>query len=359
MRVSEGLLSTVVSSYVVTLLAAVVAGSLWTWSAIARRLRDARVVLPYEPRRDVPWEPVQILCVFFCGLMLPVLVVASARGAYLISEPIHVKEIDPRVYARITAGFALAELVAVGAGVLILVATAGARAKDLGLPTSFRTFIEDFYLGFVAFLAVIVPVYMVKFITTGVEARLWGQPSEHPLLKMLSQEWNWQTMAAASVAAVVAAPVFEEFSFRLVLQGWLEKLDHRLRRRSTPVENLDAMGSLTSSSPAFSPSSAASETSPSAETASPPAEAEPEIPCGGPSAARRWWSLPVLTSSALFAMMHVGTGLDPIPLFTLGLALGYVYQRTHRILPCMLLHALFNGFSLGIFLLLLPEGSSP
>jgi membrane protease YdiL (CAAX protease family) len=51
-------------------------------------------------------------------------------------------------------------------------------------------------------------------------------------------------------------------------------------------------------------------------------------------------------------MMHIGTGLDPIPLFVLGLALGYLYQRTHRILPCIVLHALFNGFSLGILWLM-------
>ena len=44
--------------------------------------------------------------------------------------------------------------------------------------------------------------------------------------------------------------------------------------------------------------------------------------------------------------MHLGTGLDPIPLFFLGAILGYLYNKTHRLLPCIVVHMLFNGFSL-------------
>ena len=35
-----------------------------------------------------------------------------------------------------------------------------------------------------------------------------------------------------------------------------------------------------------------------------------------------------------------------MPLFLLSLGLGYIYQRTGRILPCIIVHALVNGSSL-------------
>jgi membrane protease YdiL (CAAX protease family) len=56
--------------------------------------------------------------------------------------------------------------------------------------------------------------------------------------------------------------------------------------------------------------------------------------------------LPIGISSLLFAFAHIGYGPEPVPLLLLALVLGYVYQRTHRIVPCMVTHALFNGTSL-------------
>jgi membrane protease YdiL (CAAX protease family) len=41
--------------------------------------------------------------------------------------------------------------------------------------------------------------------------------------------------------------------------------------------------------------------------------------------------------------MHWGQGLAPIPLFCLGLALGYVYDRAGTILPCIVTHFLINA----------------
>jgi membrane protease YdiL (CAAX protease family) len=48
----------------------------------------------------------------------------------------------------------------------------------------------------------------------------------------------------------------------------------------------------------------------------------------------------------LFGLAHFGYGPEPISLFFLALALGYVYQRTHRILPCVITHSLFNLFTM-------------
>jgi membrane protease YdiL (CAAX protease family) len=62
-------------------------------------------------------------------------------------------------------------------------------------------------------------------------------------------------------------------------------------------------------------------------------------------------------SGTLFALAHMGQGVAPASLLPLGMALGYLYQRTHRILPSIVCHALFNGFSLLMLWLALAAGT--
>jgi len=56
--------------------------------------------------------------------------------------------------------------------------------------------------------------------------------------------------------------------------------------------------------------------------------------------------LPILLSSFLFGLAHFSHGVDPIPLFLFGIVLGYLYQRTHRLLPSIVAHMTFNAFSM-------------
>ena len=76
-----------------------------------------------------------------------------------------------------------------------------------------------------------------------------------------------------------------------------------------------------------------------------PAGAEPPAPgIGG-------WprgTVPIAISSTLFALLHLGHGFDPVPLWVLAVGLGLIYQRTHRILPCVVLHMVFNAFGLAM-----------
>ncbi len=61
-------------------------------------------------------------------------------------------------------------------------------------------------------------------------------------------------------------------------------------------------------------------------------------------------------SSALFALCHYGQGLAPISLFFLALVLGYLYQRTHRLWPSLVVHMLLNGGSIVILWLTVGSG---
>ena len=57
---------------------------------------------------------------------------------------------------------------------------------------------------------------------------------------------------------------------------------------------------------------------------------------------------PIVVSSVAFGLAHFGYGPEPVPLFFLALVLGFVYQRTHRIVPSIVTHALFNLFNMVI-----------
>lgn len=65
---------------------------------------------------------------------------------------------------------------------------------------------------------------------------------------------------------------------------------------------------------------------------------------------RRVWV--ILLAALLFAVMHVGVPWQAMPgLFVLGLVLGWLYERTGSLWPCVVAHAGFNAFNSGLVLL--------
>ena len=110
------------------------------------------------------------------------------------------------------------------------------------------------------------------------------------------------------------APFVEELLFRVALQGWLERV--QMLAQSDTIEP-----------PAATPEGAAM------------VEQQP-------TSSDRLMPWPIVISSLTFALAHLGNGPDPIPLFFLALALGYLYQRTHRLWPSLVVHATLNSCSL-------------
>jgi uncharacterized protein len=62
---------------------------------------------------------------------------------------------------------------------------------------------------------------------------------------------------------------------------------------------------------------------------------------------RRW---AFIGSSALFAVIHISL-VAVLPIFLLGLALAWIYQRTGNLLAPMAMHATVNGISVALALL--------
>jgi membrane protease YdiL (CAAX protease family) len=48
----------------------------------------------------------------------------------------------------------------------------------------------------------------------------------------------------------------------------------------------------------------------------------------------------------VFALLHWQHGPDWVPLTVLAAGMGYLYQRTHRLLPSLVVHTALNGASM-------------
>jgi membrane protease YdiL (CAAX protease family) len=59
---------------------------------------------------------------------------------------------------------------------------------------------------------------------------------------------------------------------------------------------------------------------------------------------RSW--VPIGISSIIFALLHMSHGPDWVALTLLAAGMGYVYQRTHSIIPSLTIHVCLNGLSM-------------
>ena len=268
----------------------------YVWGEVIRRRRAGQPIIEYAPRRPAPWSIVELAAAigaFFALTIAAVyLTVAPGDGKESVAEML-----NPR---SLLATAAASTLATAFAAVLVTLANR-ATPEDLGLSTV--NLAGDITLGAAAFAAIIGPVYMIQ--------ALLGllTDTRHPIIELLQQRREPIFFIAAGISAVVVAPIAEEFFFRVLLQGWLEKVWPRPSTLVIDVPPVD--GEMTT-----------------------PVEVTPPT-----------WG-PIIVSAAIFALAHLGHGPDPIPLFFLALVLGYLYARTHRIWPGLVLHLLINGCSL-------------
>ncbi len=317
-------------------LVGVVAGfSMLLW--IAGRLRQGRPVLPRQPRDPVPWGLAEVLLVAagYVGLLMAAHWVDRALFGPLSSAP--------------DAPAAKASLD---------VPPAGASVPPPTPPEGSRQ--------------------------PGVQA----QPQDrgdlnHPLIRLLRQRPHWTTLLAAIVVAVLIAPVVEEFLFRLVLQGWLESVETRLRRSMALGGKAEGVLPVLLVSAAFAALHY--------REAEPPAQAEAllrEFRCNAGASlatllfglaclrglsgatledlgirrgtigsdirlglgafltvAAPLYGLQIALSVVLPALVRRPIAPDPITLGLFAVVLGALYSRTHRIVPAIILHMALNATS--------------
>jgi membrane protease YdiL (CAAX protease family) len=292
----------------------------WIWAIV--RLARGLPLLPARPLRPVPWTGQDALAVFliylgFQFLGPPLLLAISGGGRP--SFPI-----GPAKTIVIST---------VVNGVFLLVAwkylakRSGATVADLGLePGRARREVVRGIVGGV----LITPVGLGMNLLA---QKLW-EPTGHVIEQWISKSSPPSTWALAAFMAVLVAPVLEEFLFRGVLLGALNRLAAGTGK-GRPGTGVD---------PEF-----AGDIHDPGTVASVPAATNS-------SAITVKLFLANAVVSLLFAAMHVTFWPTPIPLFFVSLGLGLVYQRTGSLIAPITMHACLNGVSTLLLLLSLLPG---
>jgi membrane protease YdiL (CAAX protease family) len=288
------------------------------WSLAFRRLARRQPVLVHHPRRPAPWGLIDLALAALLLTAFQMVNLLVLRYGYGIDAVKGWEHLASRDLALVTLAEPVASLAAIATALAVIGWRTRAGCRDFGI--SLRHLGQDVGLGLAAFVMLAPPVYAIQRLLVE-----WF-PYRHPLISMLQQHPDTLLRAAVFFSAVVAAPVVEEFFYRVLWQGWLQDV---LPRR----ERFQQLVFGTPAAPVPSPGDDASQAGASGAGAMPP-----------PSRAAE--ALGIVACSTLFAAMHVSHGPAPIPLFVLALGLGYVYARTGRVLPCIVVHVLLNGCSL-------------
>ena len=208
---------------------------------------------------------------------------------------------------------------------------------------------QDLKFGFYGFLLFVPPMLLLQSVLTN----FWEY--EHPTMEMVSPDSSLLAIVSAWWTATIVAPVSEEILFRVVLLGWL------LRCFANPNDFVGGLIGGKRVSENIPAETIPAETSPDetilAETI-PVADYSEEInpyASSAPANIRRMKSqhqktwAPVLIVALLFAVVHIGQGPAPIPIFFLGLGLCAMYRQTGSVVPCIVTHFLLNTFSMTVF----------
>jgi membrane protease YdiL (CAAX protease family) len=242
-------------------------GFLWSAAFVWRRRSRGEPLVAERPHPRVTWEAGDVALVVVGYLLAASLMAGRAPE----SRPL----VDRLV------GNAVLSLGTMLAGIAWL-RFRGADWPALGFPGGRVR--DDLALAVRALGLVVLPLLMAAAALNAIVTY------DHPIVNFLDGRRDLVAAAVVVVSAVVVAPLTEEFFFRRVLQGWLEK------------HFADEAG------------------------------------------------VAVALSAIAFASAHAGQGLAFLPLFPLALVLGLLVERTGSIVPSVLLHALFNAVS--VFLLL-------
>ncbi len=212
-----------------------------------------------------------------------------------------------------------------------------------------------------------------------------AEKNEHVVVQLWREDPRTVTKLVAAIAAAIVAPLVEEFLFRLLLQGWFEAVERRLRRQLRglrsmlpgllPVVTVAALfaamhfrhGPSEQDAPVLIRALIGNAMAgvvtivmgvawlrvragaTLADFGIEPRRLRGDVALG--LAAFVAIGPPIYLLKSLLILRFSPGIADPISLFFFALVLGILYYRTHRIVPAITLHMALNG--VGMLLLLL------
>ena len=307
--------------------------TLAVWSVIMTTPITRRALLHREPFSLARWDFLDILLAVGLYFTCNALVFLVASGWLLLTDSIASGELatmkPPETMTALFVLAPIATLLAVLTSTFAIKWRTGQSLSHLGW--SLKRFPRDARLALAATFLTLPLVYFIQaFITS-----LPGMQYEHPTMKILEGAKSPGTWFAIGFTVIIVAPISEEFFFRSIIQGWIEKMVQRLHRQGS-----DQL-------PTDDPSPAAAGEAGIFDNGDPPA---------GPSPIKMSWlhrMAPIFLTSFLFSAAHWNHGGGWVALLFFSFSLGFLYHKTHRLLPCILLHMALNTVSLVAFYLVM------
>lgn len=179
--------------------------------------------------------------------------------------------------------------------------------------------------GIIGFLLIVPPVLLLHEILTmalGYQHQTLNEATQ------LKDQGKWQPLTLVLVNTCLLVPLSEEIIFRSIIQGFAEQFvafRHNAMRLTIGPMNTKVAKFLGVEGAAQQARLAKPTKRPSTQTA---------------------WG-PIIFSSAVFALAHVGQGAAPISLYLLSMGLGWLYQKSGNLTVCILIHALLNSWTMG------------
>lgn len=369
----------------------------------------ARRLLPLQWIRQGYWSGAEVWFAFIVFLLIPSMCRDLLEELGFFQLPLFNNKAPTLIHKDIWAApftllFTLASL--------FFMLFTGSKTRPLQLGLTWSRWPPNVFLGYGGFL-VLTPLvlglyFLILLLSTKV--LLLAPPDAHPLEDLSKESLLLSEWGLIFFRAALAAALLEEVMFRGVLQGWLRRasfgghvtmmiitlalglvayLNTLVRGPDDPPKEPNigplcfaivmAVGYGFAVYRVWSPVihgeqrwswQADSGAGPDVEQIKETGFSEVVLP-GPPqpstdqqqAARQRWrqWErknalLAILGSSMIFAAFHSMVWPSPIPLFFLGLGLGYLAYRTQNLLPGIVLHGLFNTLACVVLVLANAKG---
>jgi len=309
-------------------------------------------LLPHQRQRDIPWNGFGIVIVAMLTFLIPSFAVGFLLESRFFEqvygpefrkalEASHDTETGQVARARFQAWAAVAAFPFVIVGIVwLLNRSAGAQPYQMGL-TPHRLG-RNLALGFVVWL-VFMPAIMAFNILVTYAYHEWlkGPPQPHALETLAKGQPLPIDWIVLFLSAVLAAPIQEELLFRGVLQPWATT---RIERSDT----LMAWCLFLALVLRFDDLQKAARAGTWADLAVPLQPMMFVLAMAPIYVCIRQQSYSpapaaIFASGLFFGCAHVSVWPTPVPLFLLGMVLGWLAYRTQSLVAPMLLHAMFNA----------------
>lgn len=279
------------------------------------------------------WSGSEVALALFIFVALPNLAVAALQSAGLFPVFDPRQPLPPDLQLKLLIVKVMVSPLIIAAMLGVLWFGSRTRPKTLGL--RLWRWRPSLLLGYVSYLIVTPLVFGVQFIAQWLNHRFAVKIEPHVLQRLGEDAPSVGTWLLIIVTAVVIAPWAEEILFRGIMLPWLAR---RWWGGWSAMAGAMAMG-LAATDQSLAPLAFALVVSLFAI-----AVTFPHMPEQG---VRR----SILGTALLFAMFHYTFWPHPIPLFVLGIALGWLAHRSRGLIAPITLHALFNATSVIIMLL--------